>query len=93
MLDSCFTSLYTDFRAQAREDDEVGIAKGFGKIQLLRTVLKFQLLKPEMKGKDTREVREMRELARAAYATGNRSLCAIQMIGTDGQGCVKNNQA
>ena len=78
MLVSCFTSLHTGFRAQAREADEVGVAKVLGKMQPLRMVLKFQPLKPEMKGKGIREMGEMRELAWAAYATGNRSLCAIK---------------
>lgn len=71
----------------------MGVAKVLGKMQPLRMVLKFQPLKPEMKGKGIREIGEMRELAWAAYATGNRNLRAIQMIGTDGQGCVKSNQA
>lgn len=71
----------------------MGVAEVLGKMQLLRMVLRFQPLKPEMKGKGIWEMGGMRELAWAACATGNGSLCAIQMIGTDGQGCVKSNQA
>lgn len=56
-------------------------------------VVKFQPLKPEMKGKGIREMGGMGELAWVAYAVGNRSLCAIQIVGTGGQGCIKSNQA
>lgn len=71
----------------------MGVAKDLGKMQPLRMLLKFQSLSPEVKVKGIRKMGEMRDLAWAVDAMGNRSLCAIQMIATDRQGCVKSNQA
>lgn len=73
-------------------DPKQGRLMSWRNMQLLLMVLKFHPLKLEMKVKGIRWTGEMRELAWAACAVGNWSLCAVPAIGTDRQGCVKSNQ-